>query len=64
MGGWTDGQHRTYIPPPFLTDFSYIFFTVLKCTFMIEVRQYVNNLESSVVVQELELVINLALCFF
>ena len=44
-----------------LPDLSYTFFTVLNNMFLTAVRHVVNNLESSVVVQELYLAINLAL---
>ena len=45
----------------FKPDLSYNFFTVLCNMFLTAVRHEVNNLECSVVVQELELAINLAL---
>ena len=45
----------------FKPDLSQYFFTVLCNMFLTAVRHEVNNLESSVVVQELELAINLAL---
>ena len=48
----------------FLPDLSYTFSQYLITCFLTAVRHEVNNLESSVVVQELELAINLALyCF-
>ena len=45
----------------FLPDISYAFLQYLIACFLIAVRQNVTNLESSVVVQELELAIYLAL---
>ena len=45
----------------FLPDLSYTFSQYLITCFLTAVRHEVNNLESSVVVQELELAINLAL---
>ena len=45
----------------FLLDLSYTFSQYLITCFLTAVRHEVNNLESSVVVQELELAINLAL---
>ena len=48
----------------FLLDLSYTFSQYLITCFLTAVRHEVNNLESSVVVQELELAINLALYGF
>ena len=48
----------------FLLDLSYTFSQYLITCFLTAVRHEVNNLESSVVVQELELAINLALWVF
>ena len=48
----------------FLPDLSYTFSQYLITCFLTAVRHEVNNLESSVVVQELELAINLALWVF
>ena len=48
----------------FLPDLSYTFSQYLITCFLTAVRHEVNNLESSVVVQELELAINLALYGF
>ena len=45
----------------FLPDLSYTFSQYLITLFLTAVRHEVNNLESYVVVQELELAINLAL---
>ena len=45
----------------FLPDLLYTFSQYLITCFLIAVRHEVNNLESSVVVQELEFAINLAL---
>ena len=45
----------------FLPDLSYTFSQYLITCFLTAVRHEVNNLESSVVVQELELAMNLAL---
>ena len=45
----------------FLQDLLYTVFKILDNMFLTAVRHKVNNLESSVVVQELELAINLAL---
>ena len=45
----------------FLPDLSYTFSQYLITCFLTAVRHEVNNLESSVVVQELEFAINLAL---
>ena len=47
--------------PDFLKDIGIYLFTVLDSMFFTAVRHEVNNLETSVVVQELELAINLAL---
>ena len=48
----------------FLPDLSYIFSQYLITWFLTAVRHKVNNLEMSVVVQELDLAINIALYVF
>ena len=55
------GQTSYFLP--FIGSLIYLF-TILDDTFLTAVRHEVNNLESSVVLQELELAINLALYVF